>query len=184
MRYFGFLLALFVFILIGAVVVLSLNHSTPVSSKALVLSNYAGTDASVSYTINGITNGDDSHRSIKITINNLSRMIEIVSGYQGFVLNSQTTPNNVSAFQAFLSGLQTEGYLLQRKNSASPLGQCPLGNQYVFDTSGIKGATDELWTTTCGTKTGTFAGNLDAVTQMFQLQIPDYSSFVNGVNLN
>jgi hypothetical protein len=183
MRYFFYLLGLFSLILVISLIYLGFHHPNTSSVKSVAMSDYANTNASVSFTINGFTTGDESHRIIKITINNQSRMIEILSGYQGNVINSSTTPNNVAAFQAFLAGLQTEGYNLQRKDSVSLLGQCPLGDQDIFDTSGISNVPSELWTTTCSASDGTFAGDFGNVQQLFQNQIPDYGDFVAGVTL-
>jgi hypothetical protein len=78
MRYFFYLLGLFSLILVISLIYLGFHHPNTSSVKSVAMSDYANTNASVSFTINGFTTGDESHRIIKITINNQSRMIEIL----------------------------------------------------------------------------------------------------------
>lgn len=154
------------------------------SVQAVKLSDYAGTNAEVSYTIEGITNHDSLHRTIKITVNNHLVNLTIFSGYQGNVLKAENLTNNENAYRSFLAGLQTLGYLNQRRTTAELLGSCPLGNKFIFANSNIPKAPSMLWTTSCGIKNGSFAGNLSGVQQLFRLQVPNYSQFTSGVSLN
>jgi len=149
------------------------------------MAEYADGAATVSFTTEGPTNADENHRSIIMTVSNNIRSLEVTSGYQGQVIQSKSYGNNVSAFREFLAGLQTEGFLIQRSKTtvASIQGQCPLGIKYTFASTGINGAPDNLWTTSCLSKTRTFGGSLGVIKQLFQNQIPDYNSLVSDVDL-
>ena len=149
------------------------------------MSNYASLDdTSVSYTESGPTTAEETHRSIKITVTNNLRTLYVFGGYQGTVIKSETLGNNIPAFTAFLAGLQTQGYLVQRHTTATDiLGRCALGNTYEFNTEGIDNAPSYLWTSSCSGSPGTFGGILVNVQQLFTSQIPDYSNFISDTGL-
>jgi hypothetical protein len=151
--------------------------------KTIRLSDYASSDAKVSYTQEGIINGEESHRTVIITIGNTSRKIEQVDGYQGRVVRAQSYSNNSEAYSAFLASLQKNGYLMKRSEGNKTIeGSCAQGSKYIFTTSGIEGVPEKLWTTSCGTISGTAAGNIYAIRQLYQLQIPDYDKFISSVS--
>lgn len=177
-------------VIIGLVVIVFLSLTRPntdgkKTTPVVVLADFAGSNASVSYTLDGITRGNELHRSIKITITNTMRKVEVFSDYQGKIVKSQSFVNNVPSFKAFLAGLQTAGYLKKSTSITSEnyLGQCPLGYRYIFNTDGIKDVPSILWTTSCSTSNGTFKGILDTVRQLFTNQIPGYEKFVSDVRL-
>jgi len=154
------------------------------------LSEYAKTDAVISYTRIGITNAESLHRAIRITVSRNAVSVDILAGYHGEVagkvIKSQSFINNQEAFAYFLASLQTLGYMNKREISENIefIGQCPLGNKYVFQNSNIDGLKDILWTTSCSSSQGNFAGKLNSVQQLFINQVPNYSQFVAGVNLS
>jgi hypothetical protein len=160
------------------------NVSNPAGNKTVVIANYSNSDATVSYTAEGITNGDEMHRAIKITVSKDIRKLEIIEGYQGKILESDIFNNNPDAFKAFLAGLQNRGYLISRKSSVTDVtGQCPLGDKFFFNTYGISNAPGFLWTTGCSVSPGTFGGNLTSIQRLFQLQIPRYSTLTADVDI-
>jgi hypothetical protein len=179
-------------IVIAIVVILGVlifrpHSNTPSSSETIeaALTDVASSDAVVNFEQDGQTTGDEAHRSIKISVGRDSRTLVIYTGYEGQVISYQTFANNSNAFKAFLAGLQTSGYLLERHSSLDDnyLGQCPLGIRYIFTNINIKNAPDLLWTTSCGLRTGTFGGNFSTVQRLFTNQIPNYSQLVSGVRL-
>ncbi|HUD03540.1 MAG TPA: hypothetical protein VMR51_02015 [Patescibacteria group bacterium] len=187
MRNIYLILGVAVFVILLIFIIFGLNRpvTTTNNSKPVIMSDFADTNADVIYTTEGIINGDELHRIIKITVDKNSRMVEVISGYQGTIIKSESFTNNSSAFKAFLASLQAEGFIAKRSKpgSTNSLGQCPLGTKYYFDSTGITGAPGDLWITSCSAKIGTFAGSLNSVQQLFQLQIPDYNNIVSGVNL-
>src|SRR5438128_1806304 len=65
--------------------------SNPTTTQpAMTLPDYANTTATVSMTTDGIINGDDLHRAIRIIVSNTTRELDIYQGYSGHVLNFQT----------------------------------------------------------------------------------------------
>lgn len=164
----------------------SSNSSTSTSSPMQQFSDSASTAATVSFTNDGVINGNDQHRQIKIVISSSARTITIYQGYQNQIQSSQSFPNNVDAYQDFLEAIYNSGFTTQKKNTASggPQSQCPLGYRYIYNSTDIANVPDTLWTTTCGTRYGNFGGNASQVNSLFRLQIPNYSTIVNGVSLN
>lgn len=179
-----FILAiLFIIWIIGRI---SSRTSKKANTTTSQISDFADSDNSVSYKADGVINGNENHRAIKITVTNKSRMLEIISGYQGQVIYSQSYTNNVEAYKEFLSALQKSGYLIQRKNIANTTleGACPLGNRYIFETIGIDISSEMLWTTSCASTQGTFGGKINVVQTLFQKQIPNYSKQVSTTSLH
>lgn len=163
------------------------NSSSTESKKTPTsLSSYANSDATVSYMVDGVIKGNDQYRAINIIVSKNARTIQILSGYQGSILKSQTTPNNPEAFGQFLAAIQTAGFLTERvrPTEANMAGQCPLGNRYIFTATNVADAPTNLWTSSCNLKTsGTWAGNYSTVSKLFNLQISNYTQFVSGVIL-
>lgn len=145
----------------------------------------AESNSVVTFVTAGIINGTDIHRQIRITVNNTSRTLEIIEGYSGKILSTQTYTNTQEAYREFLSALFTSGYTKENPANTNPdvSGRCPLGTRFIYTSSGIPNVPDELWTTSCPTVIGTFGGSADAVTQLFRLQIPNYAGQTSNVNL-
>lgn len=162
------------------------STSNTAASLSETFAKAGGSDAIVTFTIDGVINGNDQHRQILISVTKNSRTLTVFQGYQRSVLSTQSFANNDNAFQSFLNALYTAGFTAKKTNSTQTniAGQCPLGNRFIYDSENIEGAPHDLWAATCTTKIGTFGGNVNTVNRLFQLQIPDYNTLVNGVNLN
>lgn len=191
MRFFWIVAGALGLLLLITVFFLVLNRPnsssvTTKSSQKIVMADYANSDATVSYTKDGITNGEEAHRAIKITISKNSRKLEIYEGYQGAILQTNSFSNDQDAYKAFLAAIQNKGYLNQNKTKTSTdiQGKCPLGLKYMFNTYGISGAPSFLWTSSCGIAPGNFGGNLTDIQRLFQLQIPDYSKLTSKTDLS
>lgn len=150
------------------------------------LQEYAGTNTAVTFTSDGIINGQDEHRQIRITVNNTARTLEIVQGYQNTVINTYSFANNQEAYKQFLAALNTSGYAKEKVDAKvkNPEGQCPLGIRYYYDASNVENFPDNLWSSSCGKQIGTFGGNFSDVRSLFQLQIPSYNTLTQNVSLN
>lgn len=185
------------YILFGALVVVVLlvlifvgvfrPRSGTIPTKApLILSEHASEDIAVSYMLDGKVNANEEHRAIKITVTNQYRLFEIIGGYQGQVIASQTFANNTESFKAFLASLQTAGWLKENTKTTSPVyeGKCPLGYRYILKTSNLEDAPEMLWTTSCNSAKGTFDGSLSTIKKLFKAQIPDYTKLVRGTDLS
>jgi hypothetical protein len=101
------------------------------------------------------------------------------------VVNTQTYENNSSAYSAFLSALQTTGFMVVDSNFKykSPAGLCPFGTTYTYTFTNGDDDILNAWTTTCGTGTGNWRGIAGSVNALFEAQIPNFSSFISGTSL-
>jgi hypothetical protein len=177
----------FVLFIVLLVVLLTRGHKPPAQPMhVMTLPEYANTTATVSMTTDGIVNGDDMHRQIRVTIAQDRRVLEVIQGYSGRVIDSHTFYNTHDAFSVFLKSINNTGFTAKQKKSRAPAsetGQCPLGFRYVFDLNNEGEDVTRLWTTSCGTNTGNWGGSLESVQTLFDDQIPNYSTLVGNVNL-
>ncbi|MGH7157170.1 MAG: hypothetical protein ACREGG_03620 [Candidatus Saccharimonadales bacterium] len=180
-------MALVLFI-VFLVVILTHGHKTPAPpAHVMTLPDYANTTASVVMTTDGIVNGDDIHRQIRITVAQDRRLIEIIQGYSGQVISSNTFYNTNDAFAVFLRAINNSGFLAKakpKKGTSIPSderGQCPVGFRYTFELSNEGSDVSRLWTSSCAT--GNWGGNLATEQQLFQDQIPNYGTLTENVNL-
>lgn len=151
---------------------------------AVQLADYANQNSIVSFTTQGRLVGEDQRKAIRISVSPNERRIEILSGYEQFVERSQTYPNTQAAYETFLKALQNAGFARERKSAYSDSrGVCPLGSTYLYELSASGSEKIDLWSTSCRSSEGTFAGNASVVRQLFQLQITDYRQQTRDVRL-
>ncbi len=184
MRYIVTLIVIIALIVFG-VAIFGGNDKTPRPIPAIpkVLPDYATTSAEVSLTTDGRINGDDVHRAIHITVSREQRNIDIIQGYEGNVIKSQSYANNQTAYDVFLRALAQAGFTKERKTSIiDERGICPLGHRYIFELSNTGGSDMRRWSASCN-GFGTFGGRTSIIRTLFQRQITDYDKFIIGVNL-
>lgn len=161
------------------------SEGKPGAKKAVTLTDYTNTDASVIYTQDGMINAQEDHRAIKITVSRDSRRIQVQSGYDGAVISDKTYPNSQNAFDAFLHALAYSGFSKEQKSQYDgPSGICPLGTRYTYDLQDSSGDLLNVWSTSCSNGQGTFAGNAAMVRQLFQSQIPGFSKITTNIHLS
>lgn len=151
------------------------------------LPEYAATDATVSFTTDGIVNGDELHRAIRITISANQRTLDVLQGYNPSVIQSKSFVNNQEAYDVFLRAINNSGFLLKTKNSKAVTderGLCPLGFRYILDLNQDGDDLSRLWASSCGSSVGNSAAAIPTITELFQNQIPNYDSLVGQVNLS
>ncbi|HET9721942.1 MAG TPA: hypothetical protein VFP32_02840 [Candidatus Saccharimonadales bacterium] len=150
------------------------------------LPDYATTDATVSVTTDGIVNGDEMHRQIRVTISSTQRSVDVIQGYSGQVISSKDFYNSGDAYSVFLKALNNSGFLLKSKNSkipSDPAGYCPLGERYILKLNQEGDDLFSSWASTCGGKTGNSTAPIQTILALFQDQIPGYQTLVSQVNL-
>lgn len=184
----GFLIILLIIVVLVNLIFGGKKSKTDTTKTVVTQATYADsaeTNSSVSMLIAGVINGADMHRQIRVTVNNNTRTLDILDGYSGKILSTQSYPNTQEAYREFLSAIYTSGYTKENPANVNPdvSGRCPLGTRYIYSSAGIPNVPDELWTTSCPTVIGTFGGVASAVTQLFQLQIPNYTQQTSNVNL-
>lgn len=186
MRPLIWITSLLLLIIIGSILIFGGGgkKSTPSQSALKPLVDYAQTGSSVSMTIDGIINGDDTHRQIRITVDRSQRVLDIIQGYSGNVIDQHTFANTGDAYNVFLHAINNGGFLLARKGiTANYIGQCPGGERFIFtlNQSGTNLAT--RWTSDCGSNVGNLAGDLSTLEALFQNQITGYSDLTAELQL-
>jgi hypothetical protein len=173
-------------VLIVAIVLIASRGPAPTQEgkKAVVLADYADKDAKVVLTTQGKIVGEESFRTVHISVTRTERVVEILDGYEEAFDKRNTYQNNEAAYSTFIKALDKAGFSREKKTDIKDeTGVCPLGRRYYYD---LKGGTDEtlhLWSTSCSTSQGTFGGNASLVRELFESQIPDYDKFIAGVQL-
>jgi hypothetical protein len=164
----------------------SKKQSAPVV-KTFNLIDASKSGKTVQYTVHGAINGEEQHRSIRISVDPNSRRVEVLQGYNDAVILSQETENTEAAYLAFVKALNGVNFA----KSVAPAGRgdeaqtCPLGQRFNYEVA--PGTSDSFysWATSCGGKnTGTSSATNGVVQTLFRKQIPDYAKFTNGVRLN
>ena len=189
MRYlFGFAVFL-VLIIIGLIFIFARGGEKPPSRTEETiqpLPEYSTTNAAVSMNQRGEINGQDQHREILITISQLERRLDIVSGYSGNIIKTQSFSNSEPAYKQFLAAIGDAGFLVKRQTTeaqAESLGKCPLGVLYEFELNDSGDILSDLWTSGCSNAKGTFTGSVSTISQLFKNQITNYGELVAGVQL-
>jgi hypothetical protein len=180
-----YLIGIAIIILVAVfIIAFGLGNENTTTRKTVNLEDYAYSDATVSATTDGIINGNDQHRAIKITVSKSHRTLHIYQGYEGTIAQSYSFTNNPTAFKQFLASLQKSKWTsVKRTSSTSVDGQCPTGFRYIFANSGIDDIPNNLWSTTCSNIRGTFGGDTDLMLRLFQAQITDYNTLISDVRL-
>jgi hypothetical protein len=187
----GFLLvAIFVFFGVAIFRSATDNPKTPDPVNTVVrksLPEYASTDAEVSVTIVGPIIGEAEHRQIRITVSRDVRTLDVIQGYQDRVIRTKSYFNDQSAFDVFLRALNGLGFTSSKTPKVEDeFKACPLGTHYEYELSNTGSAdTDvKLWSVSCGLDIGNFAGGPGpTIRTLFQKQIPDYKTLVEGVSV-
>ena len=191
--WFGRLLAIFIGFIIFIVILVMVfgrgggDKPAPTTNPIKPLAEYAGTNATVSFTTDGIVNADELHRAIRITVSNNQVTLDVLKGYNPQVIQSNTFQNNQEAYAVFLRAIYNAGFTVKTKNNkipADPSGQCPLGNRYILNLNQDGVDLSNTWASTCGSKAGTSTGSISTIRTLFQYQVPGYNRLVNNVNLS
>ena len=185
-KYIAAVAGVVILIIIGLFLIFGRSSSKPKTdnSKTTNLAQYASRDSFVVYTVQGKVGGDDTHRSIRITVTPTERRIEILRGYENFVERSQTYDNTQAAYESFLAALDRAGF--GRKQQAkfdSSKGVCPLGKRYYYELDNNGDKEIDTWGSSCSRAEGNFGGAINLVRTLFESQITDYNKQVTGVRL-
>src|SRR3989344_73024 len=163
------------------------GEQKPVEQQVKPLPQYFDTYAEVSVTTRGIINGEDVHRSIPIAVGQYQRRLDIIAGYSGNVIQTQTFSNTAPAYKEFLAAINSAGFLAERKvpsAQADPLGKCPLGQLFELELNDGGEILSYLWSSSCGNVKGTLAVKSSTLQQLFQNQITNYGQLTSNVSLS
>jgi hypothetical protein len=184
MRYFlGFLGIVALVIVVFVLVVRGFSGKSTPKTQTL-LTDYTNTSTVMRLTAEGPVTANQKYNEVHITVGRDANTIEVIQGYQSQVVKAQTYPNNANAYGNFLSALQLLNYTKGNSDPklADERGYCPTGSRYVYEI--VSGASDvqRYWTGSCGG--GTFKGSAAVIRTLFTNQIPDFETFVAGLNLS
>ncbi len=147
------------------------------------VSSYSSSNAIVRSTVDGRIVGNEAHRAIRISVAKDKRSVEVIQGYDGSVLKSAQFANTQASYDVFLRALEGAGFSKSKTATTSDeVGLCSQGNRYIYEIIEVAESKQRLWASSCD-RQGTFAGQGQTVRTLFQDQIPDYSTFVSGVQL-
>jgi hypothetical protein len=148
--------------------------------KEFSLLDYANRDSKVIAIIDGPITGDDTHRAIRFTISPETRLAEVVQGYEGNVIKSQSQVNNPSAYRNFIYALSKAGFGRERKTDLkSEQGVCATGRRFVFEVYDNNDRVSRTWTAGC--IKGSSPADPSTASNLFIAQVTDYNSFASGV---
>ncbi len=178
------LIAIFVTIIVvifGTIMIFSIDWGGSKKEKeqektAIVLTDYAQSNATVSLYMRGNVNSDKEHQDLRITVGRDESKAELINGYQNNVIKTESTANNPNSYRTFLSALLNSGITKtqQAPKGVDTEGACPTGDLYRFSFADFPDPSpSDTWATSCGKKVGTFAGNLASVKSLFINQIPE-----------
>lgn len=160
--------------------------STSLGQQVNKIANYASTSAVASLTIDGPIVANKNFNQVVIDVSSDYVELKIVNGYNGHIIKKYLYSNNQNAYKAFLTSLALNGFELKVNNSkglSGPIGVCSDGDSYIFQLIRNSDKIINSWTTNCYSQPYTFAGNVNAVINLFQSQIPNYNQKVQNLNL-
>lgn len=140
----------------------------------------------VRYIQDGQITAQEQHYSVQITIDAVSRKVEVLQGYNGSVIRSQSYANTSAAYDAFYAAIKNVGFFNKRDNvsGADRTSACPFGQRFSYQAgTPISSLSLNTWSASCNAKIGTFAGNASGVKTLFKEQIPDYATLTKGISL-
>ncbi len=177
---------IFLVVVIGIVLLLSLvfggkkqSSTTKNATSSLAVTDYLNKDSQVVSITDGPINGDDTHRSIRISVDRDTRTMDVIQGYQGKVIASKSYVNNQKAYDEFLHALERASFGKTRKTSfASEDGICATGRRFVFELFENGKSVSRTWTANC--QKGNTIAAPDRITKLFRNQITDYEELIKG----
>jgi hypothetical protein len=183
LRYFlGFLVALG--LIIALIVMIFHSGGKTAKTTAPPLSSYANSSTVVRLTIDGPVTAPQNHNQIVVTVGKTKATFQQFLGYDGTVVGSKSYDNTVNSYTVLLKSLSRAGMLvgITDPKLTDSVGRCPLGQTYTFEVADGDKQIKKFWTTSCG-GVKTFGGNTSLVKKLFELQIPDYNTLIQEINI-
>ncbi len=180
--FFAFVAAVALIVIVFILILNGFRGDRPRVQTELI--DYAQTKTVMRMTVEGRVNLDADHRKARVTIGRDGNVLQLVSGYDGSVLNRKEYDSNEDAYATFLRALQLQGYTKGNDDpkAEDSRGVCPTGKVYTFEIITGSAVVQKFWTTSCGG--GTFRGNTGLIRQLFRAQVPDYTKMLRGTGLN
>lgn len=141
---------------------------------------------SVSMTVRGPIVADEDFRSYQIIVSPDTREFTAYSGYLAAVLEQESLPNNVAAYDQFVHALDKANMVKGtpfegEKNNV--LGICATGRVYEFSVMNADSTDQMLWTSTCSGSPGSLRASATQLSQLFLNQVPNSSKITDSLKL-
>lgn len=158
------------------------EESVPTDRNLL---KYANSSTVMQYTIKGPVQALENHHEIRISVAADQRMVEVLQGYDGRVVQRKTFGNDQAAYSEFLRALQVANFTRgsDNVNLRDERGICPTGNRYIYEIIESGQTTQRYWSTSCSQSQGTFLGQKPLVRTLFKQQIPEYDRITGKYRL-
>jgi hypothetical protein len=157
--------------------------TTPAGKQALTTTT---ADRSVRMGVRGPIVANENAHSYTISVSPDTRNMTTYKGYDAQQVASKDYGNNAQAYTQFVTALDRaklmDGKPLEGEANNTD-GICSAGYLYVFEVRQGDNTVQQLWTSTCKGSPGSLTANLAQVSRLFNLQIPDFSTLANQVNL-
>jgi hypothetical protein len=133
--------------------------------------------------MDGPVTADQDHDVVRITIGRDGNTLEVLNGYQGALVKSQSYNSNTESYANFLRSLQLLGYTLGDPTpaNADERGHCPTQSRYVYEIISDSAKVQRYWSDQCGG--GTFKGKNVSIRELFRKQIPDFNKLTSGLTV-
>ncbi len=159
------------------------NTQVQVGRVVTNTTDYINDKSEVEFVQYGAVVSDEQRRTLKILVTQNERKILLLKGYEEKVDKMQTFGNNYDSYNVFMRSLNDAGFTRKQfSNVSDPTGLCPTGLRYSYILQSEGKDVSNLWNTSCQPLGGSSGTNGELVRQLFQRQIPDYSSFISGVS--
>ena len=189
MKYFFGILAFIAAIVVVILLATSLFRgfgTAPASSytQTVTLTDENIIDSVARYVMTGPVVAKENYQEVRITISKNARTLEVVNGYQGDVVQTQTLQNTEDAYRAFLGALSAANFSYKRDTGEiDPRVTCVTGQKYYYVLQVESEKKVDTWSTSCASSQGNYGGLAEPTFQLFQAQIPNYAELTRGVSL-
>ncbi|USN96499.1 MAG: hypothetical protein H6797_05545 [Candidatus Nomurabacteria bacterium] len=160
--------------------------SSPVNTGKQALTSTLA-DRSVRMTVRGPIVARENFHSYTITISPDARNMTTHVGYLGNEVDNDQMQNDIQAYTQFVYALNRANFMegMPLKGAANDTrGICASGNLYEFEVRQGDNTIQKLWTTTCSGSLGSLKANLGQISNLFQLQIPDFSKLLSKIGFS
>lgn len=143
-------------------------------------------DRSVRLTVRGPIVADENFHSYRITASSTQRNITTYNGYLENQVETKDFANNMQAYEEFVYALDRMELMKGRPlegEANDTRGVCPTGRVYEYEVMQASNVVKKLWTTTCRGVKGSLDANNQQILRLFQVQIPEYTTYTRKVKL-
>jgi hypothetical protein len=180
LRYLIGFLGIIAIIILVIILIVRGGGDSAVGPKAIDLADYITSTSEVTLTLDGPISANDTHHSIKISVDERRATAELIKGYEGQVEDSKSYATNENSYANFLLALKHAGFTLGNTDDSlkDERGYCPTGMRYIYQLKNNDKEVRRFWGTSCN-RDGTYKGLGELTRDLFRRQIPDYDDLAS-----